>query len=159
PLLASAQAGELIFGEMIVEYESVVEKDGVALYYQGESMVVSDHGDLWVVYKGDEEVLEAYDTTNDGRPDTYVTLNSAGEVEEIVGAGADSFSAPAVIEFSELLKEVEEEGGVEEASVPEDDLVGDLDSIKIPKYHNYGFYVFTIVFIAGAYWWYRRHED
>lgn len=155
PLLVSAQAGELVLGEMTVEYETVVEKDSSTLYFVGDEMVVSDHGDLWVVYKDGEDILEAYDTTHDGEPDTFITLSSTGEVMGVTGFGADRFTIPEVVEFDELLSEMEE-GGSEASTLEDEDLVGSLGSIKIPKYHNYGFYAFTIIFITAAYWWYRR---
>jgi len=159
PLITFAQADKLILGEMVVEYDSVVEKEGLILYYLGDSMVASEHGDLWVAYEDNIDVIEAYDTDDDGKPDTFVTLNSVGEVKEVAGVEADNFMVPDVVEFDELMKEEEEvrrNDGSEAPIVPSENLVDNLDSITIPKYHNYTLYGFFVVLLAGGVWWFKN---
>ena len=150
PLLVLAEEGELrVGGEVIAYDESSLTESGV-LYYFNDELVASEHGAVLLVYKDDQVVMEAHDITGDGEFSTILTLDQSGAVVEVKGDGAEQFERPEVVELEELLAV---DGG---AGAPDDDLVGDLSSITIPKYRNYTFYIMTIVLLGSAYWWHRR---
>jgi hypothetical protein len=155
PCLAFAQAGEVVVGDLTVQYDAVVEKNDVLLYYSADTLVLSEHESTTLVYKNDELVLEAHDTDGDGVLDAYLTVDQSGEVSAMTGPGVTFFERAAPVEFNELLsQEVVDGGGDTEA-----DLVGSLDSITIPKYHNWLLYGFgALVVVGGGVWVYRKKK-
>ena len=159
PLLTFAQmGGELTVGERAVVYDEMTDFDGVEYYYKDNGLAASKHGNAWLVYEKDIVVYEAHDTDDDGNPDVFFTIDSNENVVEIVGESAAQFERPEVIEFSDLLNEISNVEGEAFYEGDVEDLVGDLSSIKIPKYHNYTLYVFILIFLGGGYWWYRKKK-
>ena len=156
PLLTFAQeGGELTIGERTVAYTNSTENELGTYYYADDSLVASVHEKVSLVYENDIAVLEAHDTNGDGTLDAFLSLDSEGEVTEMTGEGASIFERPETVEFADLMAA---DGGGSEVSDSDEDLVGDLDSITIPGNHNYTFYIFTVIFIGVAYWWYRRKK-
>jgi len=155
PLLVSAQTGgETTVGDMVVQYDSSAEKDSGVLYYASDSLVLSEHDGVTLVYQDGTVVLEAHDTDDDGTLDAYLTLDENGEVLAMAGPGVAFFERPSTVEFEELL-------GVEmitnDSTASNQDLVGSLDAITIPRYHNWSLYVVGLLFlIGGGFWWTRR---
>lgn len=155
PVVTIAQGGDLeVNGETFL-YDSIVEKDTLSLYYQGETLVASTHEGITLIYKNDQVVLEAHDTDKNGELDAFLTLDSNGEVMKIEGRGAEIFERPEIVEVDELIAS----GGGSEAAAQED-LVGSLDSIKIP---GGGVPLATIILwlaiIGGGYWFYRKKKE
>lgn len=154
PVVALAQGGELEVGGETFLYDSIVEKDALSLYYQGETLVASTHEGITLVYKDDQVVLEAHDTEGNGELDTFLTLDSNGEVVKIEGDGAEAFERPEIVELNELIAN----GGGSEAAAQED-LVGSLDSIKIPGGGiPFGTIVLWLTIVGGGYWFYRKKK-
>lgn len=161
PLVTLAQAGgELTVGEQTITYDSQVKSEAGVLYFLGDDLVASEQGVVTLVYENDEVVLEAHDTDGDGQLDAFIALDGQGEVVEITGDRADAFVRPEVVEFTDLLKRSEEVGGGSGASTSstDEDLVGDLDSITIPRYHNYVQWALFILLVGGGVWWYRKKK-
>ncbi len=155
PLLTFAQTdGELTIGSKTVSYDTTTEVNGGMLYYQGDDLVASTHGKVALVYQEGQAVLEAHDTNDDGVFDAFLTLDSEGAVTKMEGEGASVFTRPEVVEFADLRAYEEKES----AAANEEDLVGSLDSITIPGYHNYLLYVFIALLISGGYWYYRKRK-
>lgn len=153
-LLFAQESSSLTIGDRTIEYERSSQFDGSTYYYIGTDLVASEHDGVSLVYESDAVVLEAHDTDNDGTPDTFLEIDTAGEVKSVTGQGSEAFVRPETIEFVELL---EGEGSGSFAAAPDNaDLVGSLDSIKIPKYHNWKLYGLIIVLIGGGVWWYRK---
>jgi LPXTG-motif cell wall-anchored protein len=149
PLFLFADSDLLTVGEETVSYETVFSTETGTLYYKDEKLVASEHEAVTLIYKDDLPVFEAHDTDGDGTLDTFITLDSNENITNISGPGAKTFTRPETVEFSTLLSE----RGTDNI---QEDLVGNLDSIDIPRYHNYTLYVIIILLIAGAFWWYRR---
>lgn len=154
PFIAFAQVGEVVVGDMTVSYDTEVQKEGGTLYYFEDLLVASVHDGVTLVYENELAVLEAHDTDDDGTLDAYLTLDENGEVSATVGPGAAFFERPAPVEFDELLGE---EIGGDGSAAGNQDLVGSLDSITIPKYHNWLLYGFIALLVAGGgFWWHRK---
>lgn len=154
PMLTLAQGGELTVGERTVTYDaSIITETGI-LYYQGDEMVASEREGMTLLYEDSMPILEAHDTNNDGTLDTFVTLDANEDMVEVTGEGAEMFTRPEAVEFA-VLQEV---GGGEAAAHDEEDLVGSLDSITIPKYQNYALYAWVLILAGGGYWYYRRKK-
>lgn len=149
PVFLFAEGGVLTVGEETVSYDTVFPTETGTLYYSDETLVASEHDAVTLIYKDDIAVLEAHDTDSDGNLDTFITLDSNGNTTNISGPGADTFTRPETVEFSTLLAD-------RGADNTQEDLVGNLDSIDIPRYHNYTLYVILILLSVGGFWWYRR---
>jgi len=150
--------GELVLGESTITYDEVDNSEGVEYYYKDDSLVASKHENIWLVYEKDAVIYEAHDTNNDGDPDVFFKLDSNENVVDITGESADQFERPEVKEFSDLLSEANDVEGESFIEGNTEDLVGDMSSIKIPKYHNYTLYVFILLLLGGGYWWYRKKQ-
>lgn len=156
PLFALAQGGELVVGERTVSYDSSTSTDAGTLYYAGDNMVASENGAVMLVFENDQLILEAHDTNGDGVLDAFLTLDSSDEVVSMTGEGASVFERPEVKEFSELMAE----RGAGSAGAPdEQDLVGSVDSISIPRYQNYTLYLWLVLIAGGGYWYYRKRQQ
>ena len=151
PTLLFAESGTLTLDNKTINYDSTISNEVGTLYYAGETLVASEHETVTILYENDLPVLEAHDTDNDGTPDTFLTLDAEEEIVNITGSGADVFTRPAVVEFSTDMNQ-------DNADSIEEDLVGSLDSITIPKYRNYTLYIIIILLLAGGYWWYRKRK-
>jgi hypothetical protein len=130
----------------------VHEGETVTLYYEGETLVASEQPGLTQVFRDDRAVLQAIDTTGDGTPDTFLTLDTEANITDVTGVGADQFTDPEPADFDELLAEA---GGGSAAA--EEDLVGPLDSIDIPKSGGFPWWIILLLLIGGGgYWFYRK---
>lgn len=159
PIFVFAQE-TLKVGERTVSYDARSETEVGVLYYQGDVLVASEHEAVTLVYENEQLVLEAHDTDGDGTLDAFVTFDADEAVVEIAGEGATVFERPEVKELAELMV-AEGEGGAGSADAPaEEDLVGSLDSIKIP---GQGIPMMTIILwlaiIGGGYWYYRKRQE
>jgi len=154
PFLVSAQTEkEVIVGDMVVQYDAVIEKESSVLYFLADALVLSEHDAVTLVYQKDTVVLEAHDTDGDGVLDAYLSLDENGDLSAVTGEGARLFERPEPVELSELMEEGAREGKVDTSAV---DPVGSLDSITIPKYRNWTLYGLVLLFLGGGVWWYRR---
>jgi len=153
PLLLFAQTESILhIGAQTITYDKEAKVGEVTLYYQADTLVASQQADVWIMYKDDQAVLEAYDTNTDGTPDTFVTLSKEGEVQAVTGEGATELERPVVVPFDDLLSKETGTTGTEE------DLVGDISSITIPSYHNYTLYTLVLLVLGGGYWWYKKRK-
>lgn len=152
PFFAFAQAGELEVGEHTISYDSATTSEAGTLYYSGDTLVASQHPTTILVYENEQVVLEAHDTNADGELDTFVQLDTEEAIMNVTGEGAEALARPTAISLNELMSEDTDETGTL------DDLVTNLDSITIPRYHNYTLYGFVIILIGGGFWWYRRQK-
>ena len=128
PLLTFAQTeSNLVIGSTPVQYDSKTETVEGTYYYRNESLVASEHEGISIVYEFESAVLEAHDTDGDGVLDTFLKLDKFNEIKSVEGSGVSEFERPESVEFSNLL---EDDTDNNEAATQED-LVGDLSSIKI----------------------------
>jgi len=102
-MMVFAQAGEVVVGEKTIAYDSFSENENSVYYYLGDSLVVSQHDKVWLVYENDFAVLEAHDTDNDGELDVFLKLDKNENIIAVTGKKAPSFERPDSVEFEELL--------------------------------------------------------
>lgn len=154
PILTFAESGVLTLGKETVSYDAVFSTETGTLYYTGDTLVASEHKKVTILYKNDLPILEAHDTNNDGVADTFITLDSDGNTIDTTGPGADTFIRPETVEFSTLIADK----NTDYTDASEEDLVGSLDSITIPRYRNFTLYVIILLLLTGGYYWYRRRK-
>jgi hypothetical protein len=147
PAIVSAQGESLIVGDRTIQYDNVHEGETAKLFYQGETMVASEHADITIVYENDRAVLQAFDTDDDGTLDAFVELDNEANIESVTGPGADTFARPETVEF---------EASLESDETDEEDLVGSLDSITIPRHGLPWFLILLLLVIGGFGYWYLK---
>ena len=163
PVLALAQETQTFsMGDMEFKYTESTEVDSVVYYYNGDAMLLSEHdldgdddADLWIMYKDDEVILEAHDTNDNNVSDTYFVIGGDNSVKEIYGENVENFERPEILSFEELTGS---EASGQQVTTQED-LVGDLDSIKIPGGDSNTWIIFLILILGGGgYWWYSKKQ-
>jgi hypothetical protein len=150
-----AIGGSLDIAGDTVLYDVTTSTEGGTFYFAEDELVISSHGSLLLLYKNGLPTLEAHDTNNDGTPDTYITLTPEGDVTGITGDATETFTRPPQVDLATLIADGE---GKRLPDHSTEDLVGSLDSITVPRYHNYILYGFLIILSGGGYWWYRRRK-
>jgi len=150
PLITFAQErGSLTIGKITVSYDRMEQSDDTTYYFIDDTLIASEHGNASFLYKNDQATFEAHDTNGDGELDAFLRLDSDAMVTEITGEGASVFERNEPKEF---------ESKSFSSNQDNDDLVGDLSSIKIPKYYNWKLYGLIVLLIGGGTWWYRKKK-
>ncbi len=165
PFFASAQEVDTVLelGEVSIPYTEEVSFDGGTLLYteteSGDVLVASTHNvdeddtdDIWLQYIDGAVVLEAHDTTNDGVPDTFISLLPTGELSEITGAGANELVPPTTKQFLPVVTRASD-------GINTKELVGDLSDITIEEEdYSWMFFVILLVVGGGLYFFLKRQK-
>lgn len=151
---ASSTPGVLLMGDQEIAYDETETVSDGLLYYKDATLVASTHDtdgnetiDIWLQYNAEGEVTkEAYDMDGDGAADIQVGVAADGSVQ-LMGGAADEFQVPEAQPFTEP----------DEATVVDQDLVGDLSDI-ILEHPDRAWMFFIILLLAGGgmYFFWRR---